>query len=143
MEITIKRIAKRNGYTIGHLSVNNQYFCDTLEDRDRGLTSAMSRLDIAKIKVKSQTSIPTGRYRVIFTYSPKFRRKMPLLLDVPGFDAIRFHYGNTAADSEGCILVGENKQKGMVLNSRKTFERLNDTMAKADTRGEALWVTIK
>lgn len=143
MEITIKRIAIRSGYTIGHLSVNNQYFCDTLEDRDRGLTSAMSRLDIAKIKVKSQTAIPTGRYRVIFTYSPKFRRKMPLLLDVPGFDAIRFHYGNTAADSEGCILVGENKRKGMVLNSRKTFERLNDIMAKADTRGEALWVTIK
>lgn len=66
-----------------------------------------------------------------------------MLLDVPGFDAIRFHYGNTAADSEGCILVGENKRKGMVLNSRKTFERLNDIMAKADTRGEALWVTIK
>lgn len=143
MEITIKRIAKRNGYTIGHLSVNNQYFCDTLEDRDRGLTSTMSRLDIVKTKVKGQTAIPTGRYRIIFTYSPKFRRKMPLLLDVPGFDAIRFHYGNTAADSEGCILVGENKRKGMVLNSRKTFERLNDIMAKADTRGEALWVTIK
>ena len=142
MEITIKRIAKRNDYTIGHLSVNNQYFCDTLEDSDRGLTSAMSRLDIAKIKVKCQTAIPTGRYRIIFTYSPKFRRRMPLLLDVPGFDAIRFHYGNTAADSEGCILVGENKRKGMVLNSRKTFERLNDIMAKADTRGEALWVTI-
>lgn len=143
MEITVKRIAIRNGYTIGHLSVNGQYFCDTLEDRDRGLTSTMSRLDIAKIKVKAQTAIPTGRYRIIFTYSPKFRRKMPLLLDVPGFDAIRFHYGNTAADSEGCILVGENKRKGMVLNSRKTFERLNDIMAKADTRGEALWVTIK
>lgn len=142
MEITVKRIAIRSGYTIGRLSVNNQYFCDTLEDRDRGLTSAMSRLDIARIKVKGQTAIPTGRYRIIFTYSPKFRRKMPLLLDVPGFDAIRFHYGNTAADSEGCLLVGENKRKGMVLNSRKTFERLNDIMAKADARGEALWVTI-
>ena len=111
MEITVKRIAIRNGYTIGHLSVNGQYFCDTLEDRDRGLTSTMSRLDIAKIKVKAQTAIPTGRYRIIFTYSPKFRRKMPLLLDVPGFDAIRFHYGNTAADSEGCILVGGTSAK--------------------------------
>ena len=112
MEITVKRIAIRSGYTIGRLSVNNQYFCDTLEDRDRGLTSAMSRLDIARIKVKGQTAIPTGRYRIIFTYSPKFRRKMPLLLDVPGFDAIRIHCGNTAADSEGCLLVGENKRKG-------------------------------
>ena len=74
MEITIKRIAKRSDYTIGHLSVNNQYFCDTLEDRDRGQTSTFSRLDIYNIHVKSQSAIPRGRYGIIFTYTPKFRR---------------------------------------------------------------------
>lgn len=124
MELTLKRIAKKDTYTIGKLYVDDEYFCDTLEDKDRGLTFDMPLEDIKKVKVYGQTAIPTGRYQVVMNMSTRFKKVMPLLLNVPGFDGIRIHSGNTAADTQGCILLGQNKVVGKVINSRIYTDKL-------------------
>lgn len=128
MEIKLVRIAFKETYTIGKLYVDGKYFCDTIEDKDRGLDNSMTANEILKRKVKGQTAIPTGHYNIDITYSPKFKRMMPLLLDVKGFSGIRIHSGNTAKDTEGCLVVGKNKQVGMVLESRDTYQRLFEMM---------------
>ena len=124
MKIELVRIAFKNTYTIGKLYVDDTYFCDVLEDKDRGLDSSMSESEILEKKVKGQTAIPTGHYVINITYSPKYKRMMPLLLNVKGFSGIRIHSGNTSKDTEGCLLVGKNKQVGKVLESRDTYQRL-------------------
>ena len=124
MKIELVRIAFKETYTIGKLYVDGKYFCDVLEDVDRGLDSSMSESEILKKKVKGQTAIPTGHYVINITYSPKYKRMMPLLLDVKGFSGIRIHSGNTAKDTEGCLIVGKNKKVGMVLESLDTYQRL-------------------
>ena len=124
MRIELVRIAFKSTYTIGKLYVDGKYFSDVLEDVDRGLDSSMSESEILKKKVKGQTAIPTGHYVINITYSPKYKRMMPLLLDVKGFSGIRIHSGNSSKDTEGCLLVGKNKKVGMVLESRDTYQRL-------------------
>lgn len=124
MEIKLVRIAFKETYTIGKLYVDGKYFCDTIEDKDRGLDNSMTSNEILKRKVKGQTAIPTGHYVINITYSPKYKRMMPLLLNVKGFSGIRIHSGNTAKDTEGCLIVGKNKQVGKVLESRDTYQRL-------------------
>ena len=124
MRIELVRIAFKSTYTIGKLYVDDTYFCDVLEDKDRGLDRSMTESEILEKKVKGQTAIPTGHYVINITYSPKYKRMMPLLLDVKGFSGIRIHSGNTAKDTEGCLLVGKNKQVGKVLESRDTYQRL-------------------
>lgn len=142
MELTLKRIAKKDDYTIGKLYVDDEYFCDTLEDKDRGLTSDMSLEDIKKAKVYGQTAIPTGRYQVVMTMSTRFKKVMPLLLNVPRFDGIRIHSGNTAADTQGCILLGQNKVVGKVINSRIYTDKLYQIIS-ADLKKETVYITIK
>ena len=124
MEILVKRLYKKSEYTIGKMYINGEYFCDTVEDCDRGLTQTMTSQQVAVKKVSGKTAIPIGRYRVVLSYSNKFKKTLPLLKDVLGFGGIRIHSGNTAEDSLGCIIVGENKIKGGVINSRQTMERL-------------------
>ena len=124
IKLTLKRIAFQNNYTIGKLLINGDYFCDVLEDKVRGISSDMTAEQIAKIKVHSQTAIPIGTYKITLTYSNRFKKILPLLNDVPGFEGIRIHSGNTSADTEGCLLVGQNKVKGQVINSRDTFNKL-------------------
>lgn len=118
MELLLKRIFKGPQYTIGKLYVNGKYFCDTLEDVVR------------EIKIPNETAIPFGTYKVIVNMSPRFKRLLPRLLNVPGFDGILIHRGNTPSDTSGCILVGENKVKGKVINStpyeKKLVEILKD-----------------
>ena len=118
MKIDLWRRYKKDGYTIGKLSIDGKTLCDTLEDTDRGLSSDMTEEEIRGKKVYGKTAIPAGEYKVTMSYSSRFRKIMPLLLDVKGFEGIRIHSGNTAEDTEGCILCGENSSKGMVLNSR-------------------------
>ncbi len=143
MEITVKRKYKKNDYTIGQLFINGKYVCDTLEDKDRGLTDDMLLRQIIQIKVKGKTAIPTGRYQVTMTYSQRFRRRLPLLTAVKGYSGIRIHAGNTHKDTEGCILCGENKRKGMVLNSRHwTYEVIVPQIEKA-VGSDEVWITIK
>lgn len=154
MNILVNRIAKRETYTIGKLYVDGKYICDTIEDKDRGLTNTASIAEIAKKKVKHQTAIPTGTYTVTLKVkSPKYSTKpyfvnycgayMPRLLNVPGFEGVLIHTGNTADDSSGCIIVGYNTQVGKVLNSKKAFEVLYPILKNASDRGEKITITIK
>lgn len=142
MEIQVNRIARKDGYTIGRMSLNGVYFCDTLEDTDRGLNAAMSVDEILAKKIKAQTAIPTGKYDVILTFSPRFKRVLPLLLNVPGYQYIRVHNGNRPDSTEGCLLVGENKVKGQVINSRATLERLMSVLLECEKRKEKIIITI-
>lgn len=139
MELKLVRLYKKSEYTIGKLYIDGVYFCDTVEDTDRGLTQSMSEEKILAIKAYGKTAIPTGRYRVTLTYSNKFKRVLPLVNAVKGFLGIRMHNGKDANSSLGCIIVGENKTKGGVINSRATMERL---MAKL--RGQKdIFITIE
>lgn len=138
MRITLIRIANKPNYCIGKLYIDGVYFCDTLEDVDRGLDDTMSENEILSLKVKGQTAIPTGIYPISITYSPKYKRMMPLLNNVKGYSGIRIHSGNTAKDTEGCLLVGKNKEVGKVLDSRATynalFKKLSQTNSKITIR---------
>lgn len=140
MNILIKRIAKLPTYTIGKLYIDDKYICDTLEDVDRGLTQNTSLEDIKRLKVYGQTAIPTGTYSVSMNVvSPKFSNrswakpyngKLPRILNVPGFEGVLIHVGNTPQDTLGCILVGENKIKGQVINSVQSFNRVMQILMK-------------
>lgn len=134
MRLTLMRIANRPTYCIGKLYVDGVYVCDTLEDTDRGLDDTMDVEDIKKLKVYGKTAIPVGIYPVTITYSPRFKKNLPLLLNVKGYEGIRIHSGNTDKDTLGCILVGQNKQVGKVLNSRKMFDILYRELVKTKGR---------
>ena len=148
MELILERIAKRKTYTIGRLYIQrrvddeylagteNKYFCDTLEPTWRDY-------EHGAYKVKGRSAIPEGRYAVVISYSPKFKQWLPILLGVPKFEGIRIHAGNTAKDTEGCILVGKNREVGKVLDSRKWLYELKQKIVEAKDRGEAVWITIK
>ena len=135
MKLTLRRIAKKDTYTIGKLYIDGVYFCDTIEDKDRGLYQKQDIQELKKIKVPSKTAIPTGIYKISLSIvSPKFsakkiyqeicKGKVPRLLNVPGYEGVLIHIGNTAEDSAGCILVGQNKVVGKVINSTETFRKL-------------------
>lgn len=134
MRITLVRIANRPTYCIGKLYIDGKWFCDVIEDVDRGLDDAMDEKEILNRKIKGETAIPTGIYQILLTYSPKYKRIMPLINNVKGYSGIRIHSGNTAKDSEGCLIVGKNTKVGMVTDSRNTynalFKRLNQTKGK-------------
>ncbi len=152
MELILERIAKKKTYTIGHLYIakepdgNNPglgqpltkglQICDTLEPTWRDYKNGA-------YKVKGRSAIPEGRYAVVISFSPKFKQWLPILLGVPKFDGIRIHAGNTAADTEGCILVGKNKLVGQVVDSRIWLHRLKQKIVEAKSRGEPVWITIK
>ena len=143
MEIRVKRIARKDGYTIGKMYINGAYFCDTLEDTDRGLKDTMQVNEILAKKIKAQTAIPTGKYDVILTFSPRFKRVLPLLLNVKCYEGVRIHAGNTAEDTEGCLLVGENKERGKVINSRATLEKLMSVLLECEKRKEKVTILIE
>lgn len=153
MEILVDRRYKKIEYTIGIMYINGRYFSETMEDRDRGLASGMSETEIKSRKVYGLTAIPTGRYKIKLTYSPKYagrewaqsqKGKVIQIMDVKGFSAIRIHPGNTAADTLGCILVGRNLEKGKVLQSADYYKKLvNDYVAPALSRGEEVHITVK
>ncbi len=135
MKLRLVRRFKGDTYTIGSLSVNGEKFCDTLEDRVRDLAGG-------EAKVPGETAIPEGRYRVIVNRSPKFGRDLPRLLDVPMFEDVLIHRGNTAEDSAGCILVGENKEKGKVIHSTPYEERLVALCKAALAKGETIEIEV-
>ena len=162
MELILERIAKRKTYTIGRLSLTPDpspiergdskaspkggglegasYFCDTLEPTWRDYAHGA-------YKVKGRSAIPEGRYAVVISWSPKFKQWLPILLGGPEFNkkwqGIRIHAGNTAKDTQGCILVGRNQLVGQLLESRKWLYELKQKIVEAKNRGEAVWLTIK
>ena len=153
LELILERKWKKSDYTIGRLFVDGEIFSNTLEDTDRGLTSEMTAEQIRKIKIKAKTAIPTGRYKITLSVqSPKYKDRkqyafckgyLPRLQAVKGYSGVCIHIGNFAKDTEGCILVGENKVKGAVVNSTVWFKKLYDILKKADEAGREIWITIK
>jgi hypothetical protein len=135
MKLLLHRKFKGETYTIGDLSINGEFFCNTIEDRVRLLPESCPNTPKSipckcKEKVSSETAIPVGIYKVSMRMSPKFKRFMPYLHDVPHFLGILIHSGNTEGDSAGCIIVGDNTEKGKVLNSRTTSDKLNALLSK-------------
>ena len=116
MKIKVDRIYKGESYTIGKMYLNGEYFCDTLEDA------------IRPVKIPNETAIPAGTYKVEVTYSPRFKRNLPLLIDVPNYTGIRIHNGSNKDHTSGCILVGFNTAKGKLTNSRKTSDQLTEKL---------------
>ena len=144
MEILIDRAWKKDGYTISRLYVNGKLFgCNTLEDTDRGLNQSMELNEIKKKKVYGQTAIPIGSYECVYTYSNRFKKMLPLLLNVKGFEGIRIHSGNSAKDTEGCILIGKNDKKGWVSDSRFWTSKLIQTMKTAWDKKEKVTIVIQ
>ena len=137
MEIKVERAWKKKDYTIGRLYIDGKLWCNTLEDAVREINGN------GVGKIKGKTAIPAGKYKVIFNYSPKFGRQMPRLLNVPHFDGILIHSGNTAADSEGCILVGYNNEVGRLSHSRDTSDRLNVLIEDVQRHGEEITIEIE
>ena len=139
MKLTLKRIALRPTYTIGKLYIDDVYFCDTLEDTVRDINKS-GKFDNGEQKIKGKTAIPYGTYEIKWTYSPRFKKYTPQLMNVPSFEGIRVHAGNTSADTEGCLILGENKQVGKVLNSRATINKFYPIIKEACSNGK---VTIE
>lgn len=143
MEITLDRAWKKDGYTISRLFINGERICEALEDTDRGLKQSMSLEEIKKLKIYGKTAIPSGRYKVVMSYSPKFGKVLPEVLDVKGYSGIRIHWGNTAKDTLGCVLPGLNVRKGTVLYSTKWTNVIISEISSAIKRGEEVWLNIK
>lgn len=153
LELLLDRKWKKDDYTIGRLFIDGEFFCNTLEDTDRGLSSEMTAEQIRKVKIQSKTAIPTGRYQItLAVQSPRFKDKkayrfcegyLPRLQAVKGYAGVLIHIGNYPKDTDGCILVGENKIKGAVVNSTVWFERLYKILKAVDDAGREIWITIR
>ena len=154
MKLLLNRKFKGQSYTIGDLFVNGTLFCNTLEDKDRDLNDNMSLQQIQQIKRPTITAIPTGTYKIAMDIiSPRFQSnqfyksacdgKLPRLLNVKGFEGVLIHCGNTDKDSAGCILVGENKAQGQVLNSKATFQKLYKVLKEAYDKKEDITIQIQ
>lgn len=135
MEILLKRHTFTDDYTVGDLFIDGEFVCNTIEDKVRVLKSE-------KDKVYGRTAIPSGIYRVVIDYSNRFKKFLPHILDVPFFEGIRMHSGNSANDSLGCIIVGEYTSNGWVTNSRLTFNRIFNRISAAINDGEQVVLTI-
>lgn len=134
MKLRVERLWKKPAYTVGRLFVDGKFFCNTLEDNVRDLSNEK--------KVYGKTAIPYGEYKVVYNWSPKFGRNLPRLLNVPAFEGILIHPGNTADDSAGCILVGRNTEVGRLTESRYTSDKLNVLIEDAQRRGESITIEI-
>lgn len=154
MELKLIRKWKKPTYTVGQLYVDGKFFSNTIEDTDRGLKRSMTLDEIYKLKKAGITCIPSGKYVVSLDYqSPKYAKKaamvkfnnamMPRLIDVPGYSGVLIHPGNSAKDTEGCILPGKNDKVGWVSNSTAYFKDLYNRMWNAkNTRGEKITIEI-
>lgn len=134
MKLRVERLWKKPAYTVGRLFVDGKFFCNTLEDTVRDLSNEK--------KVYGKTAIPYGEYKVVYNWSPKFGRNLPRLLNVPAFEGILIHPGNTADDSAGCILVGRNTEVGRLTESRYTSDKLNVLIEDAQRGGENITIEI-
>lgn len=155
MELRLKRISLRSEYTIGKLYVDGEYVCDTIEDTVRDLDKD-GKFANGEVKIPGKTAIPYGRYEVTmkvkspkysnftkYSWAKKYDGYLPRLLNVPHFEGVLIHAGNTAADTEGCLLVGENKVVGKVINSVNTFRKLMDEyLVPAKKRNEKIFIEV-
>lgn len=135
MQLKLNRIFKTNTFTIGELYINEKYVTDTLEDRVRPEGE----------KVYGKTAIPEGTYEVKLTHSPRFKKILPEILNVPNFSGVRIHTGNSSKDTEGCILVGtwDGEKEDWVGNSRIAFDELMALLEEATNNKEKVTITVK
>ena len=154
MKLLVDRKWPKKTYTIGNLFVDGKYFSNTLEDADRGLKQTDPLSTIKAKKIYGETAIPTGKYRITMdVVSPKYSAskwyydlcegRMPRLLNVPGYEGVLIHPGNTPLDTLGCILIGKNSIKGQLTASRDTFKKLYKLMDAANKRHEIIEIEIK
>lgn len=139
MKLVLERDVKAPNFTLGKLHVNGIRQFYTIEDKVRQVRG----LKVSSWKVPGQTAIPTGTYRIIINYSNRFKRRLPQLLDVPGFEGIRIHSGNTDKDTEGCILVGTHRTSNGVANSRFACDVLQSEIERAIKNGRAVTIEIR
>ena len=142
MKLLVKRKFLGKNYTIGALYIDGKYFCDTLEDRVVDIDKS-GEFDGEEKKVAGKSAIPYGEYKVVVNRSPKFKRELPRLLDVPHFEGILIHRGNSASDTSGCILVGENSIRGRLSNSSIYEDILVLECKAALKRGETITIKIE
>ena len=142
MKLELKRKALMDTYTIGDLFINDVFFCNILEDKVRDFNKDGDLNDSGETKVYGETAIPYGIYTIDLTYSNRFKKILPLIENVKGFEGIRIHPGNTAVDTHGCLLVGNNTEKGMVSNSKKVFEKLMTRLVDAHEMKETITIKI-
>ena len=152
MKLTIKRTITRNNYTLGELYIDGQFFCSTLEDRDRGLTQNMSVEQIKSIKVPGETAIPKGTYRVTLdVVSPKFSKypfymkvcegKLPRLIDVKGYEGVLIHVADGIkrdALLQGCIGIGNLSSEEYLINGKQVFTEFYNRIKGNDVELEIL-----
>lgn len=153
MIIKIDRKYKKDTYTIGKVYINDDYYCDSLEDKDRGLKQSDSIDYIKSKKVYGQTAIPSGTYKVTVTYSNKFANKIwgkkyggkvPLILNIKGFDGVRFHPLSTPEMTLGCIGLGKNTIVGKITNTLETYYKFMDKyIMPCIKRGEEITLIIE
>ncbi len=146
LELKLFRKFKQPTYTIGKLSHDQTSLCDTVEDVIRDLRDYNHDGDFddkGEGKVYGETAIPCGRYEIKLTYSPKLKRVLPILLDVPGYTGIRIHKGVNAKSSLGCIIVGENKIKGGVINSAYWETTIINLIREAIKNKKRVFITIE
>ena len=141
MELLLERKWIKDKYTIGNLYVDGVFFCNILEDKVVDLNKN-GTFDCGEFKIKGHTAIPYGTYEVDVTYSPKFKRELPIIMNVPNFEGIRIHRGNTIKDTSGCLLTGENKERGKVINSTKYETELINKIKKAIAKKEKITIKI-
>ena len=141
MNLTLKRLNLTPNYTEGELYVNGVYFCKTLEDTNRDLNKN-GQFDNNEKKIYGETCIPYGKYKVILSYSPKFKRELPEILEVPDFQGIRIHRGNKISDTLGCILCGEKVKNGYLSNSTPYEIKLVELFKQAKSRNEESFLEI-
>lgn len=154
MEVLVYRKYKKPDYTVGRMSIDGTFICNTMEDIDRGLDDGMQDWMIKNKKIPNVTAIPTGRYKIdMDTVSSKFSKypfymevcqgKLPRIKNVRGFDGILIHCGVDHSNSSGCILVGMNTQVGKLTNSKETFKKIYALMKEAHDKGETIYITIE
>lgn len=152
MRLLLERLQKADTYTHGKLSINGEYCCECIEDRERGLAATMLESEIKDKKVYGKTAIPTGTYKIdMNTVSPKFKDrswakpyggKLPRLIGVKGFEGVLIHVGNTASDSLGCILVNTSVNNGVGTGSTQAFHKLMNILLEAKVLGEDIEIKI-
>lgn len=142
MKLRLDRVFLKKDYTIGFLSVDGVYLCDTLEDPVRDFNKDGDLLDTGETKIYGNTAIPYGIYEVKLTYSPHFKRVLPILLDVKHFEGIRIHRGVNQKHTEGCILVGKNKIKGGLVDSAHWEKMVIALLKDAEDRKEKVFIEI-
>jgi len=142
MELQLKREIFTEQSTIGTLTINGEFECFILEDKDRGLSDALSLEQILKVKVYGKTCIPYGRYEIDWTMSARFKKMMPILLNVKGYSGIRIHKGNTEIDSLGCLLCGTRKKSNMITESTLATKNLYAKIEAAKKQGQRIYITI-